>query len=132
MNEIRKLTDVDSWKFCPGEKNPADLPSRGIRGPDLAQTETWWNGGEFLKSSKENWPSEPGNTEIDENEANVEVMKPKAPSLITRSLTSMSETVASPNIEAVIDFHRYSSKTRLLRVTARVMRFINNIRGSVG
>ena len=129
VNEIRKLTDVDSWKFCPGEKNPADLPSRGIRGPDLAQTETWWNGAEFLKSSKEKWPSEPGNTEIDENEANVEVMKPKAPSLITRSLTGVSETVASPNIEAVIDCHRYSSKTRLLRVTARVMRFINNIRG---
>ena len=59
----------------------------------------------------------------------MEVMKPKAPSLITRSLTSVPETVASPNIEAVIDCHRYSSKTRLLRVTARVMRFINNIRG---
>ena len=129
VNEIRKLTDVDSWRFCPGEKNPADLPSRGIRGPDLAQTEAWWHGAEFLKSSKEIWPSEPGNTEIDENEANVEVMKPKPPSLITRLLTNVSKTVALPNIEVIIDCNRYSSKTRLLRVTARVMQFIDSIPG---
>ena len=129
MNEIRKLTDVDSWKFCPGEKNPADLPSCGICGPDLAQSEAWWNGAESLKSSNEIWPSEPGNTEIDENEANVEVMKQKPPSLITRSLTRVSKTVALPNIEVVIDCNRYSSKTRLLRKTARVIRFINDIRG---
>ena len=129
VNEIRKLTDVDSWRFCPGEKNPADLPSRGIRGPDLAQTEAWWHGAEFLKSSKEIWPSEPGNTEIDENEANVEVMKPRPPSLITRFLTNVSKTVALPNIEVIIDCNRYSSKTRLLQVTARVMQFIDSIRG---
>ena len=63
--------------------------------------------GRILKSSKENWPSEPRNTEIDENEANVEVMKQKPPSLITRSLTSVSKTVALPNIEVVIDGNRY-------------------------
>ena len=57
-------------------------------------------------------------------------MKPKPPSLITRSLTSVSKTVALPNIEVIIDCNRYSSKTRLLRVTARVMQFINSIRGS--
>ena len=49
MNETRKLTDVDSWMFCPGKKNPTDLPSRRIRGADLAQTEAWLNGAEFLK-----------------------------------------------------------------------------------
>ena len=125
MNEIQKFTDVESWTFCPGEKTPADKP---IPGPDLARTHTWSNGAEFLKSPKENWPFEPENTEIDENEANLEVMKQKAPSMITRSLTCVSKTVASPNIEVVIDCNRYSSKTGLLQVTARVRRFINNIR----
>ena len=104
------------------------LPSRGIRGPDLAQTKAWWVGAKFLKFPKEKWLPEPGNTEIEVNEANVEVMKLKAPPSITRWLTSVSKTVSLPNIEAVVDCNRYSSKTKLLRVTARVMRFINDIR----
>ncbi len=128
VSEIRKLTTTDSWNFCPGEKNPADLPSRGIRGPDLAENEIWWNGAEFLQFPKEMWPSEPGTTEIDENEANAEIMKSKTPPSITRSLNSVSETVSPPNVGAVIDCKRYSSQTRLLRVTAWVKRFIDNAR----
>ena len=129
INEIRKLTDVNSWKFCPGEENPADLPSRGIRGPVLAKTESWWNGAEFLKFPKKMWPSEPGNTENEQDEANLEVIKPKTAPAITRSLTSATTTNLSPNVELVIDCNRYSTKTKLLRVTARVMRFIKNLRG---
>ncbi|CAB3981533.1 Hypothetical predicted protein [Paramuricea clavata] len=74
------------------------------------------------------WPSEPGTTEIEENEANGEMMKPKTPPSITRSLNSISKTVLPPNVEATIDCKRYSSRTRLLRVTAWVKRFINNAR----
>ena len=38
------------------------------------------------------------------------------------------KTLSSPNIET-FDCNRYSSKTKLLRVTARVTLFVNNIRG---
>ena len=114
VSEIRKLTTTHSWNFCPGEKNPADLPSHGICGPDLAENEIWWNGAEFLQFPKEMWPSEPGTTEFDENEANTEIMKHKTPPSITKSLNSVSETVSSPNIGAVIDCKCYSSQTKLL------------------
>ena len=129
VSEIRKLTKTESWRFCPGENNPADLPSRGSLGSELADTKTWWNGADFLKYPKEMWPKEPGRSEIDENEAYVEITKPKAQPTITRSLNTVSNRAPILNIETIMDCKRYSTKTKLLRVTALVKRFIDNARG---
>ena len=46
-NEIRHLTLKDSWRHCPGEVNPADLPSRGLNSKELSTCNTWWNGPSF-------------------------------------------------------------------------------------
>ena len=36
VREIRKLSEKEQWRFCPGLQNPADLPSRGMNGEELA------------------------------------------------------------------------------------------------
>ena len=41
VNEIRDLTNVTEWKFCPGERNLADLPLRGCKASELLECETW-------------------------------------------------------------------------------------------
>ena len=41
-NQIRGLTNIENWRHCPGELNPADLPTRGISGKQLVDNELWW------------------------------------------------------------------------------------------
>ena len=56
---IRKLTDKEKWRFCPGKMNPTDIPSRGCSGKDLVENELWWSGASFLKELPELWPDTP-------------------------------------------------------------------------
>ena len=56
VNEIRRLTSKKDWRHCPGNQNPADLPSRGTRAKDLMNTAIWWNGPEFLYQPENEWP----------------------------------------------------------------------------
>ena len=55
--EIRSLTSIESWCFCPGIENPADLPSRGLEAKELASNETWWTGPKLLHHSPDTWPN---------------------------------------------------------------------------
>ena len=53
LKEIRINNPEVSWRFCPGESNPADLPSIGS---DIAQSERrdkWLHGPNFLRRTSE-------------------------------------------------------------------------------
>jgi hypothetical protein len=77
MQEIRKLTKQESWRFFSGELNHADSLSRGSRGVELTKIETWWNGLEFPGCKNELWPSKQDSTKSDDVNALVEMAKPK-------------------------------------------------------
>jgi hypothetical protein len=36
VNEIRTLSPMEAWRYCPGSLNPADLRSRGISAQELS------------------------------------------------------------------------------------------------
>src|SRR5437016_4797062 len=55
VKEICRLTPVESWNHVPGIKNPADLPSRGCTPKELLESR-WWEGPEWLKGSRNDWP----------------------------------------------------------------------------
>jgi len=50
VQEIRQGVAEAAWNYCPGAKNPADLPSRGLSGEELVENSLWWNGPEFLRT----------------------------------------------------------------------------------
>ena len=126
VNEIRNLTDQESWRFCPGKENLADLPSRSGGAMDLMNNRTWWNGPSFLQQGSENWPDLP--TSFDVESANAELVK----KTIVHSLVTTSRQVATPNIdlEAIVSPERYSTRLKLLRVTALVLRIVDRVKSS--
>jgi hypothetical protein len=46
--EIRNLVSPNSWRYCPGRDNPADIPSRGINPSELADSILWHSGPDWL------------------------------------------------------------------------------------
>ena len=56
IDEIHKLTDVKSWRHCPGIENPADIASRGYLASELVFSSLWWKGPVWLHSSLKNYP----------------------------------------------------------------------------
>ncbi|GFW58898.1 pro-Pol polyprotein [Trichonephila clavipes] len=87
ISEIRKLTTSEDWFHISTDQNPADILSRGC-GPKQLQKRKWWQGPDWLKNSKEQWPKSAVN--INEKEVEIEnerlwlgycVFQPKAKDL---------------------------------------------------
>ena len=127
VDEIHKLSDPDRWRFCPGLDNPADLPSRGCSGEELADSISWWHGPSFLSKQEEFWPNILPSFKSEE--ASKEAIKnmPK----VVHALTSLEDSKhLLPDLEQVIDITRFSSKIKLLRMTALVLKFVKLLKES--
>jgi len=87
---------------------------------------TWWNGPSFLQHESEKWPDTPTNFEVEG--ANAELMK--NPTTIIYSLVSASQQVAQPNndLEEIIPPEHYSTRFKLLRVTALILKFVERLK----
>ena len=48
IDKVRKRMSPGTWNYCPGELNPADIPTRGLGETDLKDNETWRYGPKFL------------------------------------------------------------------------------------
>jgi len=121
VTEIRKLSPVDCWRYCPTKENPADIASRGAR--------AWWHGPSYLLNPKEQWPSQPSQN-VASKDADQEL---KSKKVNVNDMSTLLSTVNSQKqqLGELIKVSRYSSVLRLVRVTAYVLRFINNLKRSL-
>ncbi|XP_064481411.1 uncharacterized protein LOC135394547 [Ornithodoros turicata] len=115
VQEIQSITSTECWRHCPGEENPADLLTRGVKGHQLQGSVLWWHGPTWLARA-ENWPSSliPEPTCPDGKDEVV-------PQLVSSVAIAAAQTLMSPE--------RYSRANRLCRVTAWVQRYVQNSRG---
>ena len=102
------------WKHVPGEQNPADCASRGMFPHELMNHNLWWNGPDWLRSTLSDWPEQ---TELPPDDSESELVK-------TCHLTAVETR------HPLLPLDRFSSYSKLVRVTAWVIRFINNCRTS--
>ncbi|XP_050315300.1 uncharacterized protein LOC126749647 [Anthonomus grandis grandis] len=113
VNQIQSLTDSNLWNYVNTHENPADLLSRGLDPKNLISNTLWWHGPHWLVSSEEEWPTkslEISNI-IDDSERRIE--KP----------ISFMATASSFDL-----LERFSTLTKLQRVTAYCYRFFKNCR----
>ena len=105
VGKIRELTNEAHWNFCPGELNPADVPSRGYRIEQLAQNQTWWKGPKFLTLSRDYWPkSLQTNAFMDNKDVVPEIVK--HPESVTHSLVTTRSEGQSVDLSQIIDIER--------------------------
>ncbi|GFT42722.1 integrase catalytic domain-containing protein [Nephila pilipes] len=111
--EILQYTTPSQWRHCTGTDNPADHLTRGTFPSQLPSLESWGHGPKWLNHDSDAWPTKDFPSH---SQPSVEVE--------SRKIESRSFYVATT--EPIIDISRYSSYTKLLRVTAWILRFVHN------
>ncbi|XP_043062722.1 uncharacterized protein LOC122319461 [Drosophila yakuba] len=107
--EILESSKVSQWRWVPTADNAADDATRSQKGVDLSQESRGIRGPAFLRQPAASWPGPEEGTE----------RVPDAPDV--EEMPSEFALVAADDF--VIPFQRFSSFSRLVRTTARVLRF---------
>ena len=90
--------DSAIWMHCPGNVNPADIPSRGLNIIDHDMRQKWLFGPDFLMENQNSWPKTILNEKTPSN-STVEVGK----SCLLVSHIEMN------GVHKIIDIKRYSA-----------------------
>lgn len=118
VSQIQSLLEPSCWKHVPTKENPADIASRGVNASDIVDHPLWWHGPHWLYQSEETWPKLPA-------KANIWTKLDERKQLDT--ITAHTISIAKYEL-----LEKYSSLSRLKRITALVQRFIRNSRRQAG
>ena len=122
VTAIQRLVPPEYRQHCPRREYPADIPSRGMGASELSESPLWLNGPDWLwyKSSKREETDEDTSPPDVPEECQREMKRKNLPSCVVAINT------AEPPVDMsqVICPKQYSSSHRLFRVTALVLRFV--------
>jgi hypothetical protein len=116
VKEIRELVSSCHWKHCAGQRNPADIASRGATVNELVRSELWWNGPVELEEGRKVWVEMP--TECTDELRST--TRKECGLLISES--------SRAHLSNIIDIHCHSTLNKLLVVTAYVLKFVKMLR----
>ena len=134
VQKIRSLWSKEHWRYCPTDLNPSDIASRGAKSSEIASSDLWWKGPPFLVEEEDQWPRLPTSTN-NRNTVPREAAEELKQANLREGSSVLAVTVQAPqsaNISEVVQPNRFSSISKLIRVTALVLKFINAIRRNPG
>ena len=118
ISEIHQKSNPRQWRHIPTDLNCADDATRGLHARERTIDHRWFGGPAFLYENEDAWPQRKC---IKQEERSEDCLAEIAKSKMTFA------TDASPWMDPL----RYSSWTRLKRVTAWVMRFSGKLLAKV-
>ena len=59
VTRIKDRTRIDQWRYIPTKENCADIPTRGLSATQLADCKPWWEGADFFREPRSEWPQQP-------------------------------------------------------------------------
>ena len=121
VNEILTLTKKEKWGHVSGLDNPADLGSRGLTIKQLIKSNLCSEGPKWLKQGETAWPK--GILLSDSEEVKEEQKKSNVLSILAEKQLRLSN---------VVDIGRFSTLKKLLKITAWVKRFVENLKQKRG
>ena len=107
VNEINEISDKFIFSYVPTKENPADLLSRGVSTKTILNNKLWIHGPEWL-GEKNKWP---------------EQKIPYSPSEKEDEVSDICSVAVENPPEPLIDVHRFSSLSRLIGTTKRILNF---------
>jgi len=110
IGEIHETTSISQWHHVSTKDNPADIVSRGCCPTKIGESNLWWRGPMWLHKDVSDWPKENN-------------IYSRADEVLLEART-VSHVITDRYDLSIIE--RYSSLTKLIRVTAFCLRFINN------
>ena len=130
VKKIRNNSTLKGWRHVAGTDNIADLPSRGCTPDQLdKRKDEWFHGPKWLLGEESTWPVRKAEelvmTEQQKSLVDKEEKKKEAKVKEKVVLLSKAEEV---DLDEIIDPTRYSTLTKLLRITALCLKFIDRLK----
>ena len=118
VSEIRDSTEPSQWRHVPGSQNPADICSHGLSASKLRGSELWWNGPDFLRQDRRDWPY-----------LKTPTLSQEEPELRRNPVKPVISFIGEAAVrQPLVDPARFSSWSKYRRVVAWIHRFIYNAR----
>ena len=123
INKIKEIRTYDiNIGHVSSEDNPADIASRGESACKLVINKKWWKGPEWLSINDNTL--QPQTYEINKEILNAAVNEEKGSKILYE--VGLVTSDVNTNGPLGINEEKYSSFTKLIRVTAWCVRFVNN------
>ena len=110
-HEINCITNSENWNYIESNLHVADDLTKCINLAQFNNNHRWFNAPDFLYNNSENY-----------------VFKNKNETTTTNNqMIQNAPRITESNQNKILDWNRYSSWEKLVRVTARIVRFKNNL-----